>query len=127
MYIDFSAAAGWGLQVTYICRHGQITVDELHGHMRVAAREEAHRALPSTRYGMPAVVSEQQITPADTVAPTQAVWQAMLQGQPFPDGAAGRHALACLVAAHASHASGGAAVDIASLPAEARARVFAWA
>lgn len=126
MYIDFSVAAGWGLQVVYICRHGQIVVDELSGDMRVAARQAEFRALPTTRYGMPANVRQLTIEPADTVVPTMEVWSALLDDRPFPDSAAGTHALACLVAAHASHEDGGRAVrlDAPELP---RDRVFNWA
>jgi hypothetical protein len=51
----------------------------------------------------------------------------MLERRSCPDDAAGRHALACLVAAHESHARGGAAVRIAELSDVARERVFAWA
>ena len=69
MYIDFSAASGWGLQVVYICRHGQIVVDELNGDMRVAARQAEFRDLPTTRYGMPADIQQLTIEPADTIVP----------------------------------------------------------
>lgn len=127
MFIDFSAAAGWGLQVVYICRHGQIVVDELNGHMRVAAREEAYRSLPTTRYGMPANVHVTTIAPADTVGPTMAVWSALLEGQHYPAGAAGRHALACLVAAHVSHQQDGAAIGLGSLNPGQCAQVYDWA
>lgn len=126
MYIDFSAQAGWGLQVVYICRHGQIVVDELNGEMRIAARQVQYRELPTTRYGMPADIRSEQVEPADTVVPTMAVWNALLAGEGYPDGAAGAHALACLVAAHASHEVGSCAVrlDATTLP---RERVFKWA
>lgn len=126
MFIDFSANAGWGLQVVYICRHGQIVVDELNGDMRVAARKAQYRELPTTRYGMPVDIRNEKIEPADTVGPTMDVWNALLAGEGYPDGAAGAHALACLVAAHASHEAGGRAVRLAhaSLP---RDRVFKWA
>lgn len=126
MYIDFSSASGWGLQVVYICRHGQIVVDELNGDMRVAARQAEFRDLPTTRYGMPADLQHLTIEPADTVVPTMAVWSAMLTDQAYPDGAAGAHALACLVAAHASHASGGREVRLDD-PALPRDRQFKWA
>lgn len=126
MYIDFSASSGYGLQVVYICKYGQIVVDELSGDMRVAARQAEFRDLPTTRYGMPADVRQVTIEPADTVVPTMEVWKAMLAGQPFPDGEAGKHALACLVAAHMSHEAGGVPVrlDDAALPG---AREFKWA
>lgn len=126
MFIDFSAQAGWGLQVVYICRHGQIVVDELNGEMRIAARQAQYRELPTTRYGMPVDIRNEQIEPADTVVPTMAVWNALLAGESYPDGAAGAHALACLVAAHASHEGGGRVLrlDDSTLP---RERVFKWA
>lgn len=126
MYIDFSAASGWGLQVVYISRHGQIVVDELSGDMRVAARQAEFHDLPTTRYGMPANVQQLTIEPADTVVPTMDVWSALLEGRPHPDGAAGAHALACLVAAHVSHEAGGREVrlDDPGLP---RDRQFKWA
>ena len=126
MYIDFSSASGWGLQVIYICRHGQIVVDELNGDMRVAARQAEFRDLPTTRYGMPADVQQLSIEPADTVVPTMAVWSAMLDGMPFPDSEAGLHALSCLVAAHTSHDAGGREVRL-DAPALPRARTFNWA
>lgn len=126
LYIDFSCASGWGLQVVYICRHGQIVVDELNGDMRVAARQVDFRNLPTTRYGMPADVYQSIIEPADTVVPTMAVWSALLNGLPFPDSLAGRHALSCLVAAHASHDAGGREVRLDD-PALPRDRKFMWA
>jgi predicted dehydrogenase len=126
MFIDFSAQAGWGLQVVYICRQGQIVVDELNGEMRIASRQAQHREFPTTRYGMPVDIRNEQIEPADTIVPTMAVWKALLAGAGYPDGAAGAHALACLVAAHASHEAGGRAVHLndATLP---RERLFKWA
>lgn len=126
MYIDFSASSGYGLQVVYICKYGQIVVDELSGDMRVAARQAEFRDLPTTRYGMPANVRQLTIEPADTVVPTMEVWQSMLAGRPFPDGEAGKHALACLVAAHVSNEAGGVPVrlDDSTLPG---GREFKWA
>lgn len=126
MYIDFSAAAGYGLQVVYICRLGQIMVDELNGDMRVIARKREYRELPTTRYGMPADVRQVTIEPADTVVPTMELWSALLKARPCPDAAAGMHALTCLVAAHISHEAGGREVrlDGQMLP---RDRKFKWA
>lgn len=126
MFLDFSARAGWGVQVTYLTRNGRITVDELRGEMQVVARQAEHRALPTTRYGMPVDVETRAIAPADVIAPTAAVWQAMLAGRDWPDGRAGAHALRCLVAAHASARAGGAAVSITD-PALPAAEIFHWA
>lgn len=126
LYIDFSADAGHGLQVVYICRLGQIVVDELAGDMRTTARQAEFRDQPTTRYGMAADIGRQAIEPADTVAPTMAVWQALLSGASHPDGADGLHALACLAAAHESHRRGGTPVRITD-PTLSRSRYFHWA
>ena len=126
LYIDFSAAAGWGLQVVYICRNGQIVVDELNGDIRVAARQAEFRELPTSRYGLPVDIREETIPPTENVDSTMAVWRAMIAGGGYPGSDVGEHALSCLVAAHLSHRAGGAPVSI-DLPAQARTERFAWA
>ncbi len=126
LFMDMPATAGWGLNVTYLCRNGQIHVDELNGEMRLAYREAEYRDLPTTRYGMPVEREVVSITPADAVAPTREVWQAMLAGDDYPTGEDGLAALRCLVAAHLSHESGGQAVAIADTG-RARERRFGWA
>jgi len=126
MYVDFSVNAGYGVQTTYICRHGQILVDELNGTMRVVARQAQLRDLPTTRYGLPADISQSEIDPGDALAATVSVWNALFAGRPYPNAAAGNHAMRCLVAAHLSNESGGRPVstDVALLPIERR---FPWA
>ncbi|WP_164511930.1 Gfo/Idh/MocA family protein [Brevundimonas fluminis] len=126
MFMDLSARAGWGMQVIYTCRNGQIVVDELNGVMRVGVRKAEHRDLPTTRYGMPADITTEAITPADSVGPTVDVWNAMFRGQDFPDAQVGMHALSCLVAAHVSDRAGGQAVSLTAgdLP---RDEIFKWA
>jgi predicted dehydrogenase len=126
MFIDFSANAGHGLQLDFICRHGQIVMDELSGDMRISARQPQFRNLPTARYGMPADVRNERLEPTDTVAPTAAVWEAMLADEPFPDGAVGLHAMTCCVAAHASHEAGGREIFLED-PAIDRSRNFEWA
>lgn len=126
MFMDFSQQAGHGQQVVYICRFGQILVDELTGDMRVGARKSEFRDLPTTRYAMPAETRQVAIDPVDAVAPTMQVWSALRGDQPFPDGPAGLHALTCLVAAHASHDAGGRPVRLDD-PALPRERRFQWA
>ena len=126
MFIDFSADAGSGIHVTYICRNGQIVVDEINGDMRVVARKTEHRDLPTSRYGAPAEVRVQTIKPVDVVVPTMDLWSAMLRGELFPDGNAGIHALACCVAAHVSHEAGGREIWLAD-PSLPRDRRFKWA
>lgn len=126
LYIDFSADAGWGLQVVYICRNGQIVVDELNGDIRVAARQAEFREQPTSRYGLPVDIRQETIPPTENVDSTMAVWRAMIAGGGYPGSDVGEHALSCLVAAHLSHRAGGAPVSI-DLPAEARTERFAWA
>lgn len=126
LYIDFASTAGWGLQVIYICRYGQIIVDELNSVMKVSAREGEFREFPTTRYGLPSTIEEFEIEPLDAVASTISVWEALLLNKNFPDAQAGKHALACLVAAHVSDGSGGQviSVDESVLPCN---RLFKWA
>lgn len=107
LYMDIGGDQGHGIQVAYGCRYGQIHVDELAGFMRFTSRNAEFRELPPTRYGMPSTTQVRQIAPADAVAPTQAVWQAMLDGRPYPDGVAGLHAVRTLVAGNLSAESRG--------------------
>ena len=112
LYMDIGGDQGHGIQVIYSCRYGQILVDELAGFLRSTSRNAEFRELPTTRYGMPSVTEVRQIAPADAISPTQAVWQAMLDGHSYPDGAAGLHAVRALVAANLSAESGGESVAV---------------
>lgn len=126
LYIDFSSKAGWGLQVVYVCRNGQIFVDQLNGEIRTASRQAQFRDLSTTRYGLPADIGHETIPPTETVESTMAVWRAMLAGTDYPDAKVGAHALSCLVAAHLSDRDGGRPVST-RLPEAARHEIFAWA
>jgi hypothetical protein len=125
-YMDAGTDQGHGMHVTYAGRNGRIDVDELEGHLRLVVRKAEHRAIPTTRYGMPWETSERRIAPADAVAPTRAVLDALLAGRDYPTGEDGRAVVEALVAAHLSDERGGATIDLASttLP---RERVFPWA
>lgn len=124
-YLDSSADQGHGLTVVYGARYGQIYVDELAGLMRVTARDAEHRALPTTRYGMPWGDQTTQIAPADVLAPTRAVVSALLAGENYPTGEDGRQAVAALVAAYVSAESDGRRVCVDdNLPSD---RTFPWA
>jgi predicted dehydrogenase len=126
MSIDFSAKAGWGLRVCYICRNGQIQIDELSGEMEIWSRDAEYRGLPTSRYAMPVTYRRESIQPADSIAPTRAVWEAMLTASEYPSGEDGQHSLKCLVATHLSHEANGKRIDINDID-YARARQFAWA
>lgn len=125
LYMEIGGDQGHGIHVVYGCRHGQIFVDELAGLMRTIHRKAEFRELPTTRYGMPAEEVSRQIAPADVIAPTEAVWRAMLAGVPYPDGACGRHAVQALVAANVSGELGGQAVSLDDKA--SHDRVFPWA
>lgn len=119
-YMDCSSDQGHGMQVTYNCRNGRITIDELDGKMHYAVRHPEHRDQPTTRYGMPYDTGSRTITPADAVAPTRAVLQALLNGVDYPRGEEGLLAMKLLIAAHISNARGGATIDLRTeiLPAD---------
>jgi len=125
-YLDCWADQGYGMQAIYAGPFGQLTVDELAGEMTISVREEQYRALPTTRYGMPAERSTQKIAPAEVIAPTAAVLRALLNRRDYPTGEDGRLAVAVLVAAHLSHERGHVDVDLErdELP---RNREFPWA
>ena len=123
--MDIGGDLGHGIQVVYGCRYGQILVDELGGFMRFTNRNKEFRDLPTTRYGMPSTTQILKIEPADAIAPTQSVWQAMLNGQTYPDGVAGLHAVRALVAANLSAENFGETVSIAQE--KITQRRFPWA
>lgn len=126
MFLDFSANAGWGAQVVFICRNGQVTLNEFANEINVVCRKPEFRDLPTTRYAMPVDATHITLDPKEVVTPTAAVWSAMLAGTDWPDGEIGAYTLRCLVAAHASHRAGGGTVAIEdpNLPAE---EIFPWA
>jgi hypothetical protein len=124
LYLEIGADQGHGIHVVYGCRYGQIFSDQLSGSLRVVHREPQDRALPTSRYGMPAVEKSSTIAPADVIAPTQSLWRSMIGGTSFPDGECGRHAVAGVVAANVSGEQNGAAIRLAAVP---RDRSFAWA
>ena len=125
-HLDAGTDQGHGMMVSYGGRFGRLDVDELAGHMRLVVRKAEHRGEPTTRYGMPWETTEQNITPADAVAPTRAVMEALIAGTDYPDGEAGRLVVEVLAAAYISHERGGATVDLREvhLP---RDRTFPWA
>jgi predicted dehydrogenase len=124
-YMDASDDQGHGMQVTYAGKYGVLWVDELAGEARLVVRKAEHRALPTTRYGMPWDESRLTIAPADAIKPSEAVLNALLEGKGYPTGEDGRLAVSVLVAAHVSDERAGARVSVDdALP---RDRVFPWA
>ena len=125
-YMDAGTDHGHGMFVTYAGPYGQLNVDELSGQMNLAVRKPEHRKEPSTRYGMPWLQRDFEITPADSVAPTRSVLSALLNGEDYPAGDIGRIAVEILVAAYVSDENGGRTVDLRTetMPTD---RIFPWA
>lgn len=125
-YMDAGSDQGHGMHVTYAGPFGRLDVDELAGRAQLVVRKTEHRDVPTTRYGMPYEERSIPITPADAVAPTRAVLEALLAGKNYPDGDVGRMAVEVLAAAYVSNEQGGKTIELASakLP---RDRKFPWA
>lgn len=111
-YMDCSADQGHGMFVVYSGRNGRLAVDELTGDMTLIQREAEHRSLPTTRYGMPFETERLTVTPADAVAPTKSVLEALLAGKDYPTGEDGRLAMEVLVASHVSAREGSRVVSL---------------
>jgi predicted dehydrogenase len=126
LYLDASADQGHGVQVTYMARNGRITIDELTGDMTTVVRKPEHRDAPTTRYGMPVVIEQQQIPACELVESTKAVMQALISGENYPTLADATLAVKTLVAAYHSHRQGGIEVPLASI-ADDDPEVFPWA
>ncbi len=125
-YMETSSDQGNGLKVIYAARNGQIAIDELTGSMSLVFREEQYRELPTTRYGMPSVRSEQTIQPADVIAPSRSVLKALLNNTNPPTGEDGRLAVAALVAAYVSDEEGHRSVKLEETG-QFNNRIFPWA
>ena len=125
-YMEVGADQGHGVQVIYAGPYGQLTVDELAGKMRLIIREDQYRDLPTTRYGMPSWEKNYRITPADVIAPSRSVLDALIRNDDYPSGEDGRLAVSVLVAAYVSHEDGHRPVSINDdvLP---TTLVFPWA
>jgi predicted dehydrogenase len=125
-YLDCGGDQGHGMYVVYGARYGQVAVDELRGQMTWTCRKAEHRELPTTRYGMPWDQGSADIAPADALAPTRAVLEALLRQDNYPTGRDGRLAVATLVAATVSNDNGHRPVTLAEAGQHAD-RVFPWA
>ena len=121
LYMDLGADQGHGIRTVYAGRTGMLVADELSGKSQLAVRGPEHRELPTARYGMESHDSSLQFEPADAVAPTRAVLEALIADREYPNGDEGRTAVATLVAAHVSHRQSHRAVSTdGPLPRELR-------
>lgn len=126
LYIDVSSDQGHGIQVIYTGRYGQIIVDELMGSIVTTHRMEIDRKEPSTRYGLQSICSTNIIKPADSLAPSLAVLEALLLNKDYPDGNVGKLAVKTLVAAYISHEHGHIPIKINETEPYTN-RLFPWA
>jgi predicted dehydrogenase len=125
-YMDAGSDQGHGVNVIYSGRNGQIFVDEVHGKMLVSVRKEEDRGLPTTRYGTASDMMDKNIQPADAMAPTKSVLEALIRKADFPSGNDGRLAVAALVAAYCSHENGHRPTGIKDMTLPVQ-RKFPWA
>jgi hypothetical protein len=124
-YMDIGNDQGHGMFAVYSGPCGRITIDELTGDFHMVTRKAEHRALPTTRYGMPWDDDRRKIAPADAVKPSEYVLNALVRGESYPSGEDGLRAVETLVACYVSDEQGNAAVRLDSgLPRERR---FPWA
>jgi len=106
LYMDLGPDQGHGIRIVYAGRTGMLAGDELSGQMQMSLRRAEHRELPTARYGTPSQDSNFQLVPADTIAPTRSLLEALIVGRDYPTGEQGRAAIATLVAAHISDQKG---------------------
>lgn len=117
---------GHGMTAIYAGAYGHIFVDELEGEAIITSRKPEHREMQMTRYGMPWDRVKQRFAPADNVRPTKAVIAALMDGNNYPDGQAGRRIVASVVACYASAENGGGPIRLSDNEAMTD-RIFDWA
>jgi predicted dehydrogenase len=125
-YMEASADQGYGSQIIFSGRFGQIIIDELAGTLTLTSREEKYRDLPTTRYGMPAVRSIKTTKPVDATALARATLESLCNETNPPNGEDGRLVVAALVAAYVSDEDNHRPVTIAETV-QFRTRTFPWA
>jgi predicted dehydrogenase len=125
LYIEIGAEQGHGLEVIYTGRNGLISVSELTGNMTATVRQPEYRALPTTRYGVPADSTQHTIAPVEVIDSTALVLNALIRDENRVTAEQGMKAVEVLAAAYASAENSSRAVRIDyQLD---RRRVFPWA
>jgi predicted dehydrogenase len=125
LYLEIGADQGHGVLVTYAGRNGLIMVNELSGEMISTVREPEYRALPTTRYGMPAESAREVIAAAEVIDSTAQVLRALLTDHNSVTGYHGRMAIEVLAAAYVSAENGGQPIKLDD--SSDRSRIFPWA
>ena len=125
LYLEIGSDQGHGIQVTYASRNGLIGINEFTGEMIATVRDAQYRDLPTTRYGMLAIIAHEHIQPVEVIDSTAQVLAAMLSNQNQVTAIQGMMAVKVLVAAYTSAESGGRPVKLDQHL--DHARVFPWA
>ena len=125
LYLEIGFEQGHGIEVIYAGRNGLILVNELTGNISATVRKCQFRELPTTRYGMPADITNQTIAPAEVIDSTALVLSALLRNDNRVTPEQGAMAVKVLVAAYASAENGSRPVLIDNKL--DRNRVFPWA
>lgn len=125
LYIEIGADQGHGVEVIYAARNGLISVSELTGDMTATVRQAEYRALPTTRYGMPADSTQHMIAPAEVIDSTALVLNALIRDENRVTAEQGTKAVEVLVAAYVSAENGSRAVRLDNQL--DRSRAFPWA
>ena len=125
LYMEIGFDQGYGLEVIYAGRNGLISVNELTGEFVTSVRQPEFRALPTTRYAMPANSNHQIIVPAEVIDSTAKVLNALISDENRVTAEQGMMAIEVLVAAYESAENGGKLVLIDNKL--DRSRIFPWA
>ena len=125
LYMQIGSNQGHGLEVVYAGRNGLITVDELSGKMVSKVRRTEFKDLPTTRYGMPADITNEMISPVEVIDSTALVLSALLNDNNRVTAENGMSAVKVLVAAYMSAENNSRPVLIDNLLDHNRA--FPWA
>lgn len=124
-YLDIGSDQGHGIEVIYAARNGHVNVSELYGEIVCTVREEVHRDLPTTRYGMPAVRERMNIEPVEVIESTSKVLNALLTDKNRVTAEQGMMAVKVLTAAYQSAENGNRPVRLDSQLDSLR--IFPWA
>lgn len=126
LYIDVSADQGFGTQITYGARYGQIHVNEITSTLDIQYRTPESRELPTTRAFTPFEQRGENLAPMDAVEMTRGALEALLRNEDYCTGEQAAEIITALVGAHESSERSAAhvAIDKDTLPAMRR---FEWA
>lgn len=125
LYIEAGSDQGHGLLTIYAGRNGLISINELSGNMTTTVRQQQYLELPTTRYGMPAEIASESISPAEVIDSTALTLDALINDGDRVTAEEGMSAVRVLVAAYVSSENGSRPVRLSEEL--DKNRVFPWA